>query len=100
MSTSNRELFSNLFYLLHQSGDKLYPVKMKNRDTGKVAFRVSRGGTGGNTKESGMEIEDEYLMKKYVFEQGYAVRASTMNKSRNGLFKIGQRSIVRAVEEN
>lgn len=97
---TSADLFSNLFYLLHQSGDKLYPVKMKNRDTGKVSFRVSKGGTGGNTKESGMEVEDEYQMKKYVLEQGYAVRASTKNKSRNGLFKTGQRSIIRAVEEN
>ena len=99
-SRTSSDLFSNLFYLLHQSGDKLYPVKIKNRDTGKVSFRVSKGGAGGNTKESGIEIEDEYKMKKYVLEQGYAVRAATTSKSRNGLFKIGQRSIVRAVEEN
>lgn len=91
--------FSYLFYLLHQNGDKLYPVRMKNRDTGKIAFRVSKGGTGGNTKEVGMEIDDEHLMKRYVLEQGYAVRAATLNRSREGLYKVDQRSIIRAVDE-
>ncbi len=92
-------VFSTVFYLEHQTGDKLYPVRMKNRDTGVLAFRVSPGGTGGNTKAAGIEVEDEHEMKRYVFEHGYAVRASTLNKSRNGLFKIGQRSIMRAVEQ-
>lgn len=99
-STSENDRFGNLFYLVHESGDKLYPVRIKNRDTGKIAFRVSKGGAGGNRKDAGIEVEDEYQMKKYVLEQGYAVRASTVDKSRYGLFKIGQRSILRAVEEN
>lgn len=53
-------LFSNLFYLVHKNGDKLYPVKMKNRESGKICFRVSPGGTGGNKKEMGLEIESEH----------------------------------------
>ena len=91
--------FSSLFYLLHESGDQLFPVRMKNRETGELSFRVSPGGKGGNTKNAGIEVDDEVEMKRYVIERGYAVRASTLDRSRNGLFKVGQKSISRAVEK-
>lgn len=91
------EIFSDLFYLLHESGDQLYPCRMKNRDTGKVAFRVSKGGEKGNTKEVGQEIDCELEVKRLVLEHGYAVRAKTLDKTRNGLYKLGQRSIKKAV---
>lgn len=90
-------IFSDLFYLEHISGDKLYPVKVRNRETGKVSFRVSPGGTGGNTREAGSEVDCEFEVKRLVLDQGYAVRASTRNKSRNGLYKLGMRSIKEAV---
>jgi len=94
------DAFSPLFYLLHKSGDKLYPVRMRNQDSGKRTFRVSPGGGGGNTKAMGLEIEDEQEMAQYVLERGYAVRAATLNRSRNGLFKAGHRSIVRVVKSS
>ena len=93
-----QEHFSNLFYLLHESGDKLYPQRMKDRKTGDFAFRVSPGGRGSNTKEVEIEVGDEQKMKWYVFERGYAVRASTKNGNRKGLYKIEGHSIVQAVE--
>jgi len=71
---------------------------MKNRDTGKYAFRVSIGGSGGNTKAAGLEIEEEQEMRQHVLELGYAVRAATRDKNRKGLFKVNQRSIVRVVK--
>ncbi|WP_156498491.1 hypothetical protein [Oleiphilus sp. HI0079] len=99
LKTRGNEKYSNLFYLLHESGDKLYPVRMKNRDNGQVAFRVSKGGTGGNTKEAGKEIMDEQEMKNLVLNEGYAVRAETKTGTkRRGLFKIDQRSIMKVVD--
>ncbi len=83
-------LFSNLFYLLHENGDRLYPVRMKNQKTGRVAFRVS---DQGNTLADGLEIDGEETMYDYVVNRGYAVRAATLNRSRYGLFRPGQRSI-------
>ncbi len=94
----DQEKFSNLFYLLHKSGEKLNPVRMQNRDTGKSSFRVSPGGTGGNTKEIGIEVDCELEMKNYVVNKGYAVRASTKNGTRKGFYKVGQRNIVSIVE--
>ncbi|WP_305402237.1 hypothetical protein [Photobacterium leiognathi] len=92
------KIFSNLFYLVHESGDHLYPCRMKNKDTGKVCFRLSEGGKAGNTKEVGIEVDCELKMKDLVLNQGYAVRAKTLDKGRNGLYKLNQRSIIRAVE--
>jgi hypothetical protein len=66
--------FSNLFYLLHKNGDKLYPVRMKNRDTGKICFRISPSGTGGNKMEMGLEIECEHEMKNFVLQKGYPIQ--------------------------
>ena len=90
-------IFSELFYLEHVSGDKLFPIKLRNRDTGKVSFRVSPGGSGGNTKEVSSEVDCEFEVRRLVFEQGYAVRAATRDKSRSGLYKLGIRSINRGV---
>ena len=95
---SNINVFSDIFCLHHKTGDVLYPIKMRNKDTGVVAFRVSPGGSKGNTKKISIEVEDEHEMKRYVFEYGYSVRASTQDRKRHGLFKVGQRSIVAALE--
>lgn len=89
--------FGSLFYIEHNDGDKLYPIKMENRDSGKIAFRVSKGGTGGNTKKIGLEIDDEIEVRRLVHEQGYAVRAKCRSSGREGLYKVNQRSIRRIV---
>ena len=73
--------------MTHETGDVLYPVKMKNTKTGKVAFRVS---------EEGNEIEDEQIMLDYVVKKGFSVRARTLPTStkRDGLYGISKRTIV------
>jgi len=84
--------------LHHESGDILHPVKVKNKDTGVVAFRVSKG---GNTKQDSLEIEDEQSMLDYVLKQDYQVRATSLNsvtgssKKRSGLYRLSQRSILK-----
>ena len=93
------ELFSYQFHLVHKDGHKLYPIRVKSIKTGKVAFRVSEGGKNGNTLEAGLEILDEDQVKDYVINKGFAVRASTLDKKVKGLYKIGQRSILKAVAE-
>lgn len=89
--------FGRLFYLVHDSGDHLYPVRMKNRDSGVSAFRLSKGGTGGNTKANGREENNEAKVLDLV-KSGWAVRASTKNGSRSGLYKLSQRSIAAITE--
>jgi hypothetical protein len=79
--------------MTHETGDVLYPVKMKNTKTGKVAFRVSEE---GNKVEDCIEIEDEQIMLDYVVKKGFSVRARTLPTStkRDGLYGINKRKIV------
>jgi hypothetical protein len=84
--------------LVHESGDTLYPVRMKNTDTGVVAFRLA---PGGNSKQGSIEIEDKQSMLDYVLKKKYSVRASSLTamtgstKKRRGLYRLGQKSITR-----
>lgn len=94
------DLFSRRFSFVLKTGEELFPVRMKNRQTGLVAFRVSKGGTGGNTKESGIEVEDENEMVRYVLELGYGVRASTLDKKKSGLYKPDGRSVAQVCVDN
>jgi hypothetical protein len=84
--------------MFHASGDLLHPVKVKNKDTGLLAFRVS---PGGNKKEDSIEVEDEQSMLDYVVKKRYAVRATSLtaitgsSKKRSGLYRLDQQSIVK-----
>lgn len=81
--------------LKHSNGDILYPARMVNRDTGRVAFRLSKG---GNTKSDSIEIEEEDEMIKLVTKRGYRVRARTEKPAsqggRTGLYAIDERAII------
>jgi len=55
-----------------------YPVAMKSRATGRIAFRVSRSGDG-NTTQAAIELEDEDAVIDYVLNQGFGVRVSGPN---------------------
>lgn len=88
------DYFSRRFSFILKSGEVLFPIRMKNRDTGRLAFRVSPGGARGNTKAAALEVEDEAEMQRYVLECGYSVRAATLNKATTGLYKADGRSVV------
>ncbi len=89
------EKFAETFHFLHTSGDKLYPVKIKDRVTGKLAWRVSED---GNRKDSSIEAFDEAELRNYVLSRKYAVRAATKNSDRKGLYRPNQRSLVSVVD--
>lgn len=80
--------------MFHQEGDVLYPVRMKNNDTGRLAFRLSRS---GNTKADSIEVTDEQEMLYKVTRQGYKVRARTEKPKsrggRDGLYALGELAI-------
>jgi len=89
------DVLSYKLILKHSNGDILFPARIKNRDTGIAAFRLSKG---GNTKSDSIEIEDEYEMIKLVTKGGYRVRARTEKPAsrggRTGLYAIDQRAII------
>lgn len=88
------ERFSNKLELIHVTGASLYPVKVRNRDTGRIAFRLSKA---GNTKNDSIEIEDELEMIEKVLNQNYMVRARTLKPATQGgltgLYRLKERSV-------
>jgi hypothetical protein len=88
------ELLYRKLRLNHTEGDVLYPARMKNMDTGRVAFRLSKR---GNTKADSIEVTDEQEMIRKVTTQGYKVRARTIKPvskgGRGGLYSLTETSI-------
>lgn len=88
------EQISRKLELVHISGALLYPVRIKNRDTGRIAFRLSKC---GNTKDDSIEVEDEQAMIDKVLNENYMVRARTLKTASQGgiagLYRLRERSI-------
>lgn len=88
------ERISRKLELVHSSGALLYPVRIKNRDTGRIAFRLSEQ---GNTKGDSIEVEDEQAMIDKVLNGNYMVRARTLEPASRGglagLYRLKERSI-------
>lgn len=67
------EIYSDSFYLLNESGEKLYPFQQKNRKTGHISFRVGRESshnslTHNDPTKRALELE-EHEMFDYVINQ-------------------------------
>lgn len=89
---TNQERLSAAFSFELNNGIEVFPVKVKRRDTGNISFRVSRGGTGGNTIASGEEVDESTMVRK-VLSDGYAVRCSSKDGATKGLYKYGHRAV-------
>lgn len=87
-----KDRISRKFSFVLNNGAEVFPVRMKRRDTGTIAFRISAGGTGGNTLEASEEVDEETMMRK-VLEEGFAVRCISLDGNTNGLYKHGHRSV-------
>lgn len=87
-----QERISRRFSFLLKNGAEVFPIQMKRRQTGKIAFRVSPGGKRGNTLEASEEVDEETMVRK-VLEEGYAVRCKSLDGAITGLYKHGYRSV-------
>lgn len=83
---------SRAFSFVLTNGAEVFPVKMKRQDTGRIAFRISLGGAGGNTVDASEET-DEATMATKVLHDGYAVRCTSLDGLTHGLYKKGHRSV-------
>ena len=88
----DQDRFSRAFCFVLKSGKEIYPVQMKRRETGNIAFRVSPGGTGGNTVKASEEVDETTMIRKVLLD-GYAVRCSSFDGKVHGLYKAGHRSV-------
>ncbi len=72
------EIYSDSFYLLTDSGEKLYPFQQKRLSTGRISFRVGRESshnslTHKEPAKRALELE-EHEMFNYVINQGAFAR--------------------------
>lgn len=95
-AVNNDRVCLRVRFTLHD-GTELFPIRMKNRQSGKVAYRLSEGGLEGNTLEKTIEVEDEDEMITLVCHEEKSVRLSSADNKRQGLYRKGGRS-VRTVE--
>lgn len=89
---NNNPKYSYALKLFHKNGQVLFPKKIKNLKTGRISFRVS---AGGNLCSDAVEVYDEKELLNWVLESGYSVRASSIDGKTHGLFRLGQRAILR-----
>jgi hypothetical protein len=80
--------FDRRFWLEDPSGVRLYPVRVRDRITGREAFRVS---SGGNTKADSREFEDLAEAARLVVRSGHRIRASEGAGKPTSLVGIGGR---------
>ena len=86
----DERIFSRRFCFEHTSGDLLYPVRLRNRQTGTLRFRVGKVTTKG---EHELEVEEDE-MERLVLEEEYVVRMKDPNTGRNGGYRKTGDSIV------
>ncbi len=90
--------YSDLFYLQHSSGDRLYPVRRRIRRTGKLMFTLAPA-AAGNRDEDAYHTECELEMRRLVLVMGYRVRAESRDRARSGLYAIDGHSVRAVVEK-
>jgi len=88
----NERFCTRVLFVLHD-GTQMFPIRMKDRASGRVAFRLSKDDTGGNTKDQSQEEDDEATMVDMVCKQNRAVRLSNADGSRQGLYRKSGRSV-------
>ncbi len=82
-------LLSRAFSFILHSGAEVFPIKVKRRTTGNIAFRIS---PGGNTVSDSLEVEEAEMIDK-VLNHRYSVRCSSIDGVKKGLYIIGGSSI-------
>ena len=85
--------FCKTFCLIKNDGTELYPVRIKSRTSGRLAFNLSEGGANGNKRENVIYEENESALFNLVVNEGLAVRASALNGRSPGLYKVNQRAV-------
>lgn len=80
--------FDRRFWLEDPSGVRFYPVRVRDRVTGREAFRLS---DGGNTKGDSREVQDLQEAARLVVHSGFRIRASERVGKPTSLVGLGGR---------
>lgn len=79
---------------VRNDGTRFHPYKMKDRDTGRLAFRVSRGSTGSNTKAQTIFVDTESELRNHL-RAGHRVRCRPISGGDANIYSTATPSIVR-----
>lgn len=71
---------------------------LKNRRSGRIAYRVAPPGSGANRVENQAELEDIEEVHRYVVGRGWSVRMKSEDGALEGLYNKDGYSIVRCTE--
>lgn len=80
------DIIDRRFWLLSADGAQYFPVQMRDRDSGKIAFRVS---ALGNTKGDAKEIETLEEVAALVVREGNKVRVRPATGGSTSLIRVG-----------
>lgn len=92
----DNERFASSFRLISHGGEMLYPVRVRNRETGRRAFNLAKRGAGTHTRVHRIEVEDEVTAYKMVASGTYKIRATRGAGDAPSLLGLGDR-VVKAV---
>lgn len=87
--------FSRAFSFILDTGVEVFPVKVRHRDSGELAFRISVGGKRGNIVGEKETPVDEATMTTRVLNDGYSVRCASVDGKVRGLYSPTGRSVVK-----
>ena len=96
MAIDTTRLSGTFAFVLH-SGLEIFPIKIRNQKTGKVAFRVSPGGKGGNTLDLTEQVDESEMIKRVLTDK-YGVRCASLDGEVQGQYKMGH-SAVKSVRQ-
>ena len=87
----DEKIFSRRFCFEHESGDVLYPYRIRSRQTGALRFVVSKIATKG---KHARDIDDEDEMVRLILNEDYKVRMKDPNTAREGGYRRTSPSII------
>lgn len=76
----DERVYSRRFCFEHKSGDVLYPVRLRNRQTGALRFRVGKVTTKPPHE---LEVEEDEMVRLVLVED-YVVRMKDPHAGRHG----------------
>lgn len=99
MPTALDQRLSRRFWFEHSSGERLYPYKMRDSNTGRVTYRVAVGRAGANKVVNQVQLDDVEDVYRYVFGKNYSVRMCSADGKTEGLYAKDGYRIVRTSED-
>ncbi|MGO9136019.1 MAG: hypothetical protein ACLP8A_18510, partial [Methylovirgula sp.] len=76
-------------WLIDEDGTKLCPIKMRNRNSGRLAFRIAPGSTNITSKQS--EVDDLAEVFEAVVVQGHGIRVTAGEGEARNIRSLGGR---------